>query len=297
MNAPKGEKLMETDSIAIVSGGLDSTTLVYDMLEEGYCPHLLSFNYGQRHVKELKYAMITAQNLRLKYDIINLTGLTHLISNSALTSLPSGTHELLTDGENLKVGKPINIYDYAKPPIEVPEGSYDEESMKATVVPNRNMIMLSIAAGVAVNEKAKCIGIGVHSGDHAIYPDCRPEFVSSVCNTITKGTEGFHSFPLNEEGESDGDAIYAPFLYASKADIAYRALELGVPLHLTWSCYRGGGKHCGKCGTCVERLEAIDVAITRWNDGDRPVGTCIPIDQTEYENTEFWRTAVRKSND
>jgi 7-cyano-7-deazaguanine synthase len=136
------------DSCAIFSGGLDSTVLVYDMLEEGYTPHLLSFDYGQRHNKELTFAKATAQKLDLRHDIINLRELTHLISNSALTS---GT----STGDNR---------------IEVPEGHYAEDNMKATVVPNRNMIMLSIACGIAVNNKYRTVGTGVHGGDHFIYP-------------------------------------------------------------------------------------------------------------------------------
>jgi 7-cyano-7-deazaguanine synthase len=135
------------DSCAIFSGGLDSTVLVYDMLEEGYTPHLLSFDYGQRHNKELTFAKATAQKLDLRHDIINLRELTHLISNSALTSGASGDNR-----------------------IEVPEGHYAEDNMKATVVPNRNMIMLSIACGIAVNNKYRTVGTGVHGGDHFIYP-------------------------------------------------------------------------------------------------------------------------------
>jgi 7-cyano-7-deazaguanine synthase len=135
------------DSCAIFSGGLDSTVLVYDMLEEGYTPHLLSFDYGQRHNKELTFAKATAQKLHLRHDIINLRELTHLISNSALTSGASGDNR-----------------------IEVPEGHYAEDNMKATVVPNRNMIMLSIACGIAVNNKYRTVGTGVHGGDHFIYP-------------------------------------------------------------------------------------------------------------------------------
>lgn len=273
----------QPDSVAIVSGGLDSTTLVYDMLDKGYTPHLLSFNYGQRHAKELTFAKMTAQILGLKHDIVDLTGLTHLISNSALTS----DHKH-AEGNDI---------------IEVPEGHYAEDSMKATVVPNRNMIMLSIATGLAVNNHYRTVGIGVHAGDHFVYPDCRPEFIFSLGQAILRGNEGFHNFTTNDEVVEFGGMqfkgtalpIYAPFLHYSKATIAYRAIELSVPFHLTWSCYKGGEKHCGKCGTCVERLEAINHA--QWQiSKDVPEWCDTPYkieDQTEYENTDFWKTAKK----
>jgi 7-cyano-7-deazaguanine synthase len=282
--------LITTDSVAVFSGGLDSTTLVYHMLAEGYIPHLLSFNYGQRHGKELQYAALTARQLQLPHDVVGLTGLTRLISNSALTSA---------------VSDKIPGSDGTFHKIDVPEGHYAKETMKATVVPNRNMIMLSIAAGVAVNNKYRTIGIGVHSGDHFVYPDCRSEFIKSVSEPIWVGNAGFHNFSSKitfQPDEPSGGPIYAPFLYKTKADIAYRALELGVPLHLTWSCYKGGERHCGRCGTCVERLEAIDEAVRRHQN--RVDGTPLTeialhglryeTDQTEYEDTEFWRTAVKK---
>ena len=151
-----------SDSAAIVSGGLDSTTLVYGMLDKGYEPHLLSFDYGQRHKKELRFATNTADRLHLRHDTIDLTGITHLISNSALTS-PTG---LTVRGMNFDRGG-------FHPNIEVPDGHYAEESMKQTVVPNRNMIMLSIAAGVAVNNRDKAIGFGGHSGDQIGRASCR----------------------------------------------------------------------------------------------------------------------------
>jgi len=242
---------------------------------------MISFNYGQKHKKELYYAQSTASKMDLPHDIIDLSNITNLISNSSLTS-----------------------------DMEVPDGHYAEENMKATVVPNRNMIMMSIAAGVAVNEKARTIGIGVHAGDHFIYPDCRPKFISQMEQAILTANEGFHDLEaatLRTSGgfhiaqgreqeyaqaaESLGFApeeeaigtIYAPFLNKTKADIAYRALELRVPFHETWSCYKGGEYHCGTCGTCVERLEAIHEALGRF-DAPR-------YDGTNYMDTEFWKTA------
>lgn len=259
--------MKQADSIAIVSGGLDSITLVYDMLDKGYTPHMLSFNYGQRHNKELNFAALHAKKLDLRHDIVDLRGLTELISNSALTSHASEHDQ-----------------------IAVPDGHYAEASMKLTVVPNRNMIMLSIAAGVAVNNKYRRIATGVHNGDHFIYPDCRPQFLNHTADAIAAGNEGFHNL--------DFDILYAPFLNLTKADIAARAIELRVDLSTTWSCYKGGMKHCGRCGTCVERLEAINEAQQRWmralaSDGVNVIAVTNK-DTTEYEDTEYWKTAVQK---
>jgi len=264
------------DSVAIVSGGLDSTVLVYDMLDKGFTPHMLSFNYGQRHKKELDFAKRTAARLGLRHDIVDLSSITRLISNSALTSAPDDILE-------------PESYD-----IEVPDGHYAEDNMKATVVPNRNMIMLSIAAGVAVNNSYKVVATGVHGGDHFIYPDCRPRFINAANAAISLGNAGFGAFPEVAENEHLAEVMFTPFLYKTKADIAYRALELDVPLHETWSCYKGGDNHCGKCGTCVERLEAIDEAVTRWNDAHEATENVVE-DFTVYEDTEFWKTAIENA--
>jgi 7-cyano-7-deazaguanine synthase len=260
------------DVVAIVSGGLDSTTLVYDLLMRGYTPHVLSFDYGQRHKKELKFAALAAKKFELKHDIVDLSGLTHLISNSALTS---EKHDSWPDVSG-------------DPKIEVPDGHYAEETMKLTVVPNRNMIMLSIAAGIAVNNNYQHVATGVHSGDHFIYPDCRPEFIIAANAAIVRGNAGFgliydwNAFPQNQPQEF----VLAPFLFQSKADIALRALQLDVPLHETWSCYKGQDVHCGKCGTCCERLEAINIAEERHGQGK--------VDQTQYEDSEYWKEVVAR---
>jgi 7-cyano-7-deazaguanine synthase len=153
--------------------------------------------------------------------------------------------------------------------VPVPEGSYDAESMKATVVPNRNMIMLALAAGFAVAENAQFIATAVHAGDHAIYPDCRPDFIGKLEAAIKSGNEGF----IDPNFE-----IRTPYLYKTKTEIAKRAGELDVPIDLTWSCYKGGAYHCGRCGTCVERLEAISQAGVE--------------DKTIYMDSEFWKEAV-----
>jgi len=259
--------------VAVVSGGLDSTTMVYDLVARGFEVDCLSFNYGQRHKKELTYAAATAKQLGLRHDIIDLTGLTHLISNSALTSQNKTSHPAVPRTDRA---------------IEVPDGHYAEENMKLTVVPNRNMIMLSIAAGIAVNRNVAFIATAIHAGDHFIYPDCRPRFIAHANAAIVAGNEGFGPIPEQAEGVEPMHYIEAPFLYMTKADIAAVAIQLNVPLHLTWSCYKGGVNHCGRCGTCVERLEAIDEAIRRGVSNNE----WITDDLTVYDDTEYWRTVT-----
>jgi 7-cyano-7-deazaguanine synthase len=299
--------------VAIVSGGLDSITMVYHLISLGYTPHMISFDYGQRHKTELIYAYRISKQLLLPHNVLHLRAITPFVSNSALTSLASGDYV----GED---GKP-----FTHKGIEIPEGHYAEESMKATVVPNRNMMMIAIAGAIAVNYRYRTVAIGVHSGDHFIYPDCRPGFIEAMNTALLLGNEGFSAFEggfaerprpagwnegiedfatlddLPAAGNVGPGALFAPFLHYSKTDIAYRALELGVPLHLTWSCYKGEDKHCGRCGTCVERLEAIDGAIKRllglpqeeydrlyemnWRPGQA-------FDMTEYEDEEYWRVVV-----
>ena len=140
---------------------------------------------------------------------------------------------------------------------EIPEGSYDDENMKSTVVPFRNGIMLAIAAGIAESNGLKHVMMANHGGDHAIYPDCRPQFVDSMSQAISAGTYEH----LN---------VLAPYTNITKTDIALRGKQLGIDYGHTWSCYKGGEKHCGKCGTCVERKEALRGAGIE--------------DTTEYEN-------------
>jgi 7-cyano-7-deazaguanine synthase len=248
-----------SDCVAILSGGLDSTTLVYHLRDQGYSPHCISFNYGQRHYKELDYAWHTAERLSLAHNEIDLTSVTSLIKSSALT--------------------------YGS---DVPEGHYAEDNMKATVVPNRNMMMLSIAAGVAVNSKYKFVAAGMHAGDHFVYPDCRPEFIDTLGEAILLGNEGFHAF---QGVVHYTEPIFTPFIDSTKEDIAYRALELQVPLDKTWSCYKGGAVHCGRCGTCVERLEAIAGAQQRAMEAELNNGNLIE-DKTEYADKQYWRTVT-----
>jgi len=252
--------------VVVISGGLDSTTLLYDTLQDYEVSRALSFDYGQRHDKELDYARATCNKLGVAHEIIDLTGITYLISNSALTN----------------------------PDAVVPEGHYAEDNMKQTVVPNRNMIMSAIAGGVAVNDGANAIAMGMHAGDHFVYPDCRTGFVGAASLALYLGNEGF--------GNLWRAPLWTPYIHKSKADIAYRALKLQVPLEETWSCYMGFDIHCGRCGTCVERLEAIDEAVRRFESEDPDglhfmdtdnAGTV--YDHTEYADTEFWKEAVKNA--
>lgn len=226
-----------THTVAVVSGGMDSTTLAYLAAAEGSVT-MVSFDYGQRHKVELSYAAITAGKLDAEHVIVPMEWLADMIA---------GTSALVTDE------------------IEVPDGHYAEETMRATVVPNRNAIMLNIAAGIAISRGASRLATGVHAGDHFIYPDCRPEFVGALNTALLMGNEGF--LPPDWEG------VWAPFNDQSKTAIAIMGHRLGVPWEDTWSCYKGGSIHCGRCGTCVERREAF-------------AESAVP-DPTEYEDMDF----------
>lgn len=209
-------------AIAIVSGGLDSATLAHTLKAEGYDLHLLSFNYGQRHAKELEYAKCCAEVLGARWSLVDLSSVAPLLTGSALTDA-----------------------------IPVPDGHYAAENMRVTVVPNRNAVMLAIAYAAAVSEQADAVAFAVHGGDHFIYPDCRPEFVQAFDNMQRLAVQG-HARP--------GLRLLAPFLHLTKADIVRQGAALGVDYAATWSCYKGGALHCGKCGTCVERKEAFEIA-------------------------------------
>ncbi|MFD3808775.1 7-cyano-7-deazaguanine synthase QueC [Streptomyces sp. NPDC058619] len=210
-------------AVLIFSGGLDSAVTAYKLRDEGVSVSLISFNYGQRHVKELAHASALADQLGVAHDIVDLTSLGRILTGSALTD----------------------------PAVPMPHGHYRAESMRSTVVPNRNAIILEIAAGAAIAARADAVAFGAHSGDHAIYPDCRPEFFTCIEASIKAGNEGYivPNFQL-----------VAPFLELTKVDIVREGSRLGVPFELTWSCYEGGEMHCGACGTCVERREAFDEA-------------------------------------
>lgn len=207
-------------TVLVYSGGMDSTVLLYKLLAAGDTVHALSFDYGQRHKKELRAAAkICAQfrksGAKLTHQVVDITAIKSLMKNSALTSN-----------------------------IRVPEGHYEDKSMRATVVPNRNMIFLALAIAAAVSAKANRVAIAVHAGDHAIYPDCRPAFIKAM-NAVSQIANYKHV------------AVYAPFLNITKGDIARIGKKLKVPYELTWTCYKGLAKPCGKCGACTERNEAL----------------------------------------
>ena len=205
-------------TIMILSGGMDSTTLLYKLLAEGKEVKAISFDYGQRHKRELEKAAETCAKLGVEHKIISLDNLKELISNSSLTG-----------------------------DIATPHGHYAAENMKLTVVPNRNMIMASIAIGWAVNLDYDEIATAVHAGDHTIYPDCRPAYIKALATVA----EVANFKPIN---------VYTPYLYADKGDIAIDGGKLGVDYALTHTCYEGTEIPCGLCGACQERKEAFDKA-------------------------------------
>lgn len=237
---------MTSKAVVVISGGLDSTTLLHHIHSQGWECTGLSFDYGQRHRKELHYAAMQCEILDVEHLWINLRKPFEVIANLGTAS------SLITNAD-------------------VPEGHYGEESMKQTVVPNRNMILLSIASGVAVSLGADAVALGVHSGDHYIYPDCRPDFFAYAGAAVIMGNEGFIS---------PGFQLWTPFIEKDKNWIAQRAFDLNVDIASTWSCYKGGDIHCGRCGTCVERLEAIA------STGN--------ADPTPYEDDSFWREALKR---
>lgn len=225
-------------TLVVCSGGLDSVTLAYQVAAERQLQGLLTFDYGQRHKKEIEFAALAAKRLGVAHRIVDIANLGALLSSS------------LTDSQQA-----------------VPEGHYAAENMAATVVPNRNAIMLTIAFGLADSSGADAVGIAVHGGDHFIYPDCRPAFIAA-----------FAKMQALALGKTPAIELFAPYLHLSKGDIAKQSLLFKVPIHETWSCYQGGEQHCGRCGTCVERLEAVHFAGA--------------ADSTDYADRDFWRRAV-----
>ena len=240
--------------VLIVSGGMDSLTMADDLLKNSGSDcgisSIVSFNYGQNHKKELTFAQLWAEAHDIKHHHIDLW-------SSGYTDAVSGATALLRGAE------------------AVPEGHYAADNMTATIVPNRNMIMISIAGAIACAEDAAYVNIGVHGGDHFIYPDCRDDFISAANTALNFATDGKVS-------------LIAPFVYSTKEDIARVAIRNRFDLSQTWSCYKGGEVHCGKCGTCVERLEAIHGAIlaAHYYDGVEYE------DKTVYEDNEYWKTVI-----
>ncbi len=206
-------------TVVLVSGGIDSVTALYESVEVDKVVAAVSFRYGSKHnQQELRCANWHCKRVGVPQEIVPLDCLDNLFSS-----------DLLKSGG------------------EIPEGHYQEETMKQTVVPFRNGILLAIAAGYAENKEADALVIGAHTGDHAIYPDCRPAFMDAMGESIRLGTY-------------TGVELLRPFIDMTKTDIVQRGNKLGVIYAKTWSCYKGGACHCGKCGTCVERREAFQNA-------------------------------------
>ena len=202
------------DSVLILSGGMDSTTLLYD--EQERIALAISFDYGSNHnAREIPFAQMHCQRLGIKHIVIPLEFMTKYFKSSLLEGAEA-----------------------------IPEGHYADDNMKSTVVPFRNAIMLSIAVGIAESNNLKNVMMANHAGDHTIYPDCTPAFVKAFDLTAQAGT--FVNVHL-----------LTPYTHLTKGEIAARGRELGIDYAETWSCYKGGEKHCGRCGTCVERKEAL----------------------------------------
>ena len=217
---------MAKDAVIITSGGMDSTTLLYEYKDE--IALAITFDYGStQNGRERVCAVTHCQRLGIKHLIIPLEFM-HRYFKSALLETAD----------------------------DIPEGNYDDENMKSTVVPFRNGIMLAIACGIAESNGLKRVMIANHAGDHAIYPDCRPGFIQAMSQAMQNGTY-------------EGIKIFAPYTSISKADIARHGKRLGIDYSEPYSCYKGREKHCGKCGTCRERREAL-----------REAGI---VDTTEYE--------------
>ena len=208
---------MSKDAVIILSGGMDSTTMLYEYREE--IALAITFDYGSlQNARERECAIMHCQRLGIPHIIIPLQFMQQHFKSSLLMT-----------------------------PDDIPEGNYDEENMKSTVVPFRNGIMLAVACGMAENNGLKRVLIANHAGDHAIYPDCRPEFVEAMSAAMQAGTY-------------ENVTLFAPYTQLSKTDIALRGKKLGINYAETYSCYKGGEVHCGQCGTCRERREALQAA-------------------------------------
>ena len=212
----KRKKTMNKKAVVILSGGLDSTVLLHYVRKQDYDVYGLSFNYGQRHKKEVEFAKYWGRKLCVEHKIIHLDFMREIAGNSALVD------EKKT----------------------IPKEEYNSRNQEITVVPNRNMIMVSIGVAWAENLGFNEVFYGPHKNDYSIYPDCRPEFVENVSKTAASATYNHVR-------------VRAPFLKKMKWEIVKIGAELGVDFSQTWSCYEGGEKHCGECATCQERKEAF----------------------------------------
>ena len=211
-------------ALLVYSGGLDSTTLLYEYKDS--IALAVTFDYGSKHnAREIAYAVENCKALGIKHLVIPLGFIGQYFKS-----------DLLLGGG------------------EIPEGHYADDNMRSTVVPFRNGIMLAIAAGLAESYDLDAIMLANHSGDHAIYPDCRPDFVDAFAAAVKAGTY-------------NGVQVISPYCNITKRDIALRGKAIGVDYSKTYSCYKGGEKHCGKCGTCTERKEALEgFDLTEYED-------------------------------
>lgn len=212
--------------VVALSGGMDSSTLTAHYAHTGHRLTCVSVDYGQRHRREITAAEAVAGYYGAKHEVVDISALGQLLVGSALTDRS----------------------------VPVPHGHYAAPSMAATIVPNRNALIANILVAIAVGARADIVALGMHAGDHAIYPDCRPVFVDALAHLVAVANE-----QVTPEMPAP-PTVEAPFVNVTKTDIARIGTELGVPFSLTWSCYEGGGVHCGQCGTCVERREAFDDA-------------------------------------
>lgn len=202
------------DSILVLSGGLDSTSMLYEYRDR--IALAVTFDYGSNHnEREAACAEYHCSRLGIEHIVIPLDFMGKYFESSLLSGAD-----------------------------DIPEGNYDDENMRSTVVPFRNGIMLAVACGLAESGRLKYVMLANHGGDHAIYPDCRPGFVQAMSQAMKEGTY-------------DGVTIHAPYSTLSKAEIVSRGVEAGLDPAMTYSCYKGGERHCGKCGTCRERKEAF----------------------------------------
>ncbi|SMO41970.1 7-cyano-7-deazaguanine synthase QueC [Paracoccus laeviglucosivorans] len=225
-------------TLVVCSGGLDSVSLAHMVAAEHELTRLVSFDYGQRHRKELAFAAEAAGRLGVPHHLIDMRGIGAALTGSALTD-----------------------------DLDVPDGHYAEETMRVTVVPNRNAIMLAIAFGIAAANGDQAVATAVHGGDHFIYPDCRPAFTNAFNAMQAAALDGYADVHL-----------FTPFVDRDKAAIVTAGARHATPFARTWSCYKGGDLHCGRCGTCVERREAFDLAGVS--------------DPTTYADADFWRHAI-----
>ena len=205
---------MKKDSVLVLSGGVDSTTMLWEYRER--IAMAVTFDYGSNHnAREIACARIHCRRLGIEHIVIPLAFVAKYFKSSLLSGADA-----------------------------IPEGNYDDENMKSTVVPFRNGIMLAVACGIAESRDLRRVMLANHFGDHAIYPDCRRDFVDAMSEAMRCGTYC-------------GVTVFAPYTDITKADIARRGAQLGIDYAETYSCYKGGEHHCGRCGTCRERREAL----------------------------------------